>query len=139
MRLGLLHHDSYAARTALLSGEACLDSAIPEGRPPGADQPVPAIRNSEWPVFRHLFQKRRFRFSGVETASRRAMPLAHFPLQRFSLTDMQNIAGCPGLPMAWREIISLSRVPDLAHFPSDAFFGLVLRYTITRYGVLRGQ
>ena len=75
----------------------------------------------------------------METASRPAMPLAHFPLPRFSLTDMQNIGGCPGLPTAWREIISFSRMPDLAHFPSDAFVSLVLGYTIARYGVLRGQ
>ena len=34
-------------------------------------------------------------------------------------------------------VISFSRVPDLAHFPSDVFLGAALGYTITRYDVFR--
>jgi membrane-associated phospholipid phosphatase len=35
--------------------------------------------------------------------------------------------------------ISFSRVPILAHFPSDVFLGAALGYTITRFDVLRDR
>jgi membrane-associated phospholipid phosphatase len=34
-------------------------------------------------------------------------------------------------------LISFSRVPDMAHFPSDVFLGAALGYTITRFDVFR--
>jgi membrane-associated phospholipid phosphatase len=34
-------------------------------------------------------------------------------------------------------LISVSRIPDMAHFPSDVFLGAALGYTVTRFDVFR--
>ncbi len=43
----------------------------------------------------------------------------------------------PWTVYSFATVIGLSRVTELAHFPSDVFLGGALGYTITRYQTLR--
>jgi membrane-associated phospholipid phosphatase len=134
---GLLRHDSYTQQTAMLAGEAYLDSAIPgivikvvSRRLRPAD--VPANRD-----FRDTF----FRSSVGVLGNSSSFPSGHAAAAFSIATVMARRYGdhkwVPWVAYGVAGLISISRVPDMAHFPSDVFLGAALGYTITRFDVFR--
>lgn len=132
---GYLRHDPRQVDTALLATDAYADSAIVDlamkavtrrNRP--ADVPAPRPFTNTFfkaPLFGSSFP------SGHATA---AFSVATVVARRYA---RKRWVGWAAYGMA--TAISLSRISQLAHFPSDAFLGGVLGYTVARYQVLRPQ
>jgi membrane-associated phospholipid phosphatase len=134
---GLLRHDSYTVQTAMLSAEAYVDSAIPgivirviSRRLRPSD--VPANRD-----FRDTF----FRSPVGVLGNSSSFPSGHAAAAFSIATVMARRYGehkwVPWVAYGVAGLISLSRISDLAHFPSDVFLGAALGYTITRFDVFR--
>lgn len=133
---GYMRHDEYARNTALLAGEAYADSAI-------ADLAIKAVTRRKRPVdvppggdFSDTF------FSGGKSPFRgSAFPSGHaagvFSVATVVATRYRSHRWVPWVMYSFAAAISLSRVSDSAHFPSDVFLGAALGYTITRFEVLR--
>lgn len=134
---GVVTHDNYAAKTALLAGEAYADSAIPHvlikvvsrrirpnAMPPGTD-------------YTHSF----FRSSVTPFGKGSSFPSGHaagaFSIATVIAHRYGNHRWVPWLAYGIAGVFSFSRVPDRAHYPSDVFVGAVLGYVITRYVTLR--
>lgn len=134
---GLVGHDSYAAQTAILAGEAYVDSAIPHvvikvisrRYRPSAIPPNGSFSNTFFRSSTTPFGKGSSFPSGHAAG---AFSIATVIAQRYGRHRWVPFAayGIAGL-------LSFSRVPDRAHFPSDVFVGAVLGYTITKYDVFR--
>jgi membrane-associated phospholipid phosphatase len=135
---GYLRHDDYQVNTALLCGEAYADSAI-------VDLAIKAITHRQRPEevppgapFTNTF------FSGTTSPLKgSSFPSGH-AAGAFSVATV--VAGrysrhkwVPVLAYGFATAISLSRITDSAHFPSDVFLGAALGYTVTKYQVLRPQ
>jgi membrane-associated phospholipid phosphatase len=134
---GLVRHDSYAERTALLAGEAYADSAIPHVvikivarrvRPnavmPGSDYTNTFFHSTITP-----FGKGSSFPSGHAAG---AFSIATVIARRYG--DHRWV---PFVAYGLAALVSFSRVPDRAHYPSDVFLGAALGYMITRYDTLR--
>ena len=132
---GYSRHDSYEVSTALLAGEAYADSAV-------VDLAVKAVTRRERPAdvppgrpFTDTF------FSGGKSPFKgSAFPSGHaagaFSVATVVASRYRNHRWAPWLLYGFATAVSLSRVSNLAHFPSDVFLGAALGYTITRYQVL---
>ena len=136
---GLLRHDSYTERTAILAGEAYLDSAIPHVviklisrrlRPSA----VPANRD-----FRDTFFQSKVGILGKGSSFPSGHAAAAFSVGTVIARRYGSHKWVPWVAYGVAGLISFSRVPDLAHFPSDVFLGAALGYTITRYDVFRDR
>ncbi len=136
---GVVTHDNYAAKTALLAGEAYADSAIPHvlikvvsrrirpnAMPPGTD-------------YTHSF----FRSSVTPFGKGSSFPSGHaagaFSIATVIAHRYGNHKWVPWMAYGIATVFSFSRVPDRAHYPSDVFVGATLGYVITRYVTLRQQ
>jgi len=133
---GYLRHDEYARNTALLAGEAYADTAIvdlaikavtrrkrPNDVPPGGD-------------FSDTF------FSGGKSPFRgSAFPSGHaagvFSVATVVAARYRSHRWVPWVMYGFATVISLARITDSSHFPSDVFLGAALGYSITRFEVLR--
>ena len=136
---GLLRHDSYTQETAILAGEAYLDSAIPHVvikmisrrlRPSA----VPASHD-----FRDTFFQSKLGFLGKGSSFPSGHAAAAFSIGTVIARRYASHKWVPWVAYGVAGVISFSRVPDLAHFPSDVFLGAALGYTITRYDVFRDR
>jgi membrane-associated phospholipid phosphatase len=136
---GLLRHDSYAEQTALLAGEAYADSAIPHvamkivsrrlrpnAVPPNGDYSDTFFRSNV-----SVFGKGSSFPSGHAAG---AFSIATVIARRYG-----NHRWVPWAAYGITTVFSFSRVPAKAHFPSDAFLGAALGYSITRYDVFRAR
>jgi membrane-associated phospholipid phosphatase len=134
---GLVTHDSYAQKTALLAGEAYADSAIPHVaikilsrriRPndvqPGSDYSNTFFRSTITPFGRGSS------FPSGHAAG--AFSIATVIARRY-----RNHRWVPYAAYGLAALLSFSRVPDRAHYSSDVFVGAALGYVITRYDTLR--
>jgi membrane-associated phospholipid phosphatase len=136
---GLVTHDSYAARTALLAGEAYADSAIPHvvikivsrrirpnAVPPGSD-------------YSHTF----FRSTITPFGKGSSFPSGHaagaFSIATVIARRYGDHRWVPWASYGLAALFSFSRIPDRAHYPSDVFLGAALGYAITRFDTLREQ
>jgi len=136
--VGMLDHDSYAQQTAMLSGEAYLDSAIPEVVLKLASRryrPLAAPNGN----FSDTFFKSHVSVFGKGSSFPSGHAAGAFSIATVFAHRYAKHRWVPWVAYALAGAISFSRVPNLAHFPSDVFVGAVLGYTITRYDVLRGQ
>ncbi|GAC1416010.1 MAG: hypothetical protein NVSMB62_04940 [Acidobacteriaceae bacterium] len=135
---GYARHDPYQVSTALLSGEAYADSAV-------VDLVIKAIthraRPHEVPAngdFHNTF------FSGTTSPLKgSSFPSGH-SAGAFAVATV--IAGryhqhhwVPVLAYGFATAISLSRITDSSHFPSDVFLGAALGYAVSKYQVIRPQ
>ncbi len=134
---GLVTHDDYAAKTALLAGEAYADSAIPHvaikivsrrirplAMPPGSD-------------YTHTF----FRSTITPFGKGSSFPSGHaagaFSIATVIAHRYGDHKWVPWMAYGIAGVFSFSRVPDRAHYPSDVFLGAAIGYVITRYVTLR--
>lgn len=136
--IGLLRHDSYASKTALLVGEAVADSEI-------VDTAFKTLTRRERPEFipkTGNFADSFFEGPGGYGLGHGSFPSGH-TIVAFSVATV--IARRYGKTHRWvpyaayglAAAIGFSRVTTLAHFPSDVFFGAALGYSVSRFAVLR--
>ena len=133
---GYARHDSYQVGTALLAGEAYADSAV-------VDLAVKAITRRKRPSdvapgasFNDTF------FSGGKSPFKgSSFPSGHaagaFAVATVVATRYHTHRWVPWAVYGFATAVSLSRITNRSHFPSDVFLGAALGYTITRYQVLR--
>ena len=136
---GVVRKSSYSEQTALLAGEAYLDSAIPHVvmklvsrrlRP----NVVPASSDYSDTFFRSkvsVFGK------GSSFPSGHAAGI--FSVATVIAERYRQHRWVPWVVYGLAGVISFSRVPTFSHFPSDVFIGAALGYTITRFDVLRDR
>jgi len=137
--VGLARHDSYMAQTALLSGEAVIDSELltqvlkgttrrllPEYIPPNGNFRDSWFRNhtGPWYTAPGSFP------SGHMVA---ATSIATIFARRYG----QKHRWVPWVAYGLAGVVAFSRLTLSAHFPSDVFAATFLGYTIARYDVLR--
>ena len=135
---GYIRHDPYQVNTALLCGEAYVDSAV-------VDLAIKAITHRQRPEdvpsgapFTNTF------FSGTTSPLKgSSFPSGH-AAGAFSVATV--VAGrysrhkwVPVLAYGFASLVGFSRITDTAHFPSDVCHGAALGYTVTKYQVLRPQ
>jgi membrane-associated phospholipid phosphatase len=134
---GLLRHDSYTQQSAMLAAEAYVDSAIPNvvikdisrRLRPSAVAPDHDFRDTFFQAHVTVLGKGSSFPSGHATA---AFSIAAVMARRYG-----EHKWVPWVAYGVAGLISLSRISDLAHFPSDVFLGAALGYTITRFDVFR--
>ena len=132
---GLAKHSKHAQSTALLAAEAIADTQIlslvmkhiagrlePSQIPPNGD-----FRNT-W-----------FKYKGTFTNGG-SFPSGHaasaFAVATVIAEQYRRHRWVPWVCYGAATFLSLSRLPDLAHFPSDIFFGGVMGYAISHFVVL---
>jgi membrane-associated phospholipid phosphatase len=136
---GLVRKNSYAEQTALLAGEAYVDSMIPHVamklvsrrlRP----NAVPATSD-----YSDTFFKSHVSPLGKGSSFPSGHAAAIFSVATVVAERYRHHRWVPWVMYGLAGAISFSRVPTFAHFPSDVFMGAVLGYTITRFDVLRDR
>jgi membrane-associated phospholipid phosphatase len=134
---GLVRHDSYAADTAILAGEAYADSAIPQVvikvisrryRPSA----IPPNSN-----FSDTFFKSSTSVFGKGSSFPSGHAAGAFSVATVIARRYKEHRWVPWAAYGIAGLFAFSRIPDRAHFPSDVFLGAALGYTITRYVVFR--
>jgi len=136
---GLLRNDSYTQQTAILAGEAYVDSAIPHvviklisrrlspsAVPPNQD-------------FRDTFFQSKVGILGKGSSFPSGHAAGAFSIATVIARRYGEHKWVPWVAYGVAGLISFSRVPDMAHFPSDVFLGAALGYTITRFDVFRDR
>jgi membrane-associated phospholipid phosphatase len=136
---GLLRHDSYTEQTAILAAEAYVDSVIPNVVIKDISR---RLRPSAVPPNRDF--RDTFFQSGVTVVGKgSSFPSGHATAAFSIATVMARRYGehkwVPWVAYSVAALISLSRISDMAHFPSDVFLGAALGYTITRFDVFRDR
>lgn len=133
---GYMRHDRYQVSTALLCADAYADSAV-------VDLVVKAITRRERPVdvpagtpFQDTF------FAGNESPVKgSSFPSGHaagaFSVATVVARRYANHKWVPWAVYGFATAVGLSRVSNLAHFPSDVFVGAAVGYTVTQYQTLR--
>lgn len=132
---GYARHDQREVSTALLATDAYGDSAI-------VDLALKAVtrrdRPSDVPApqpFTNTFFKAQLTGSSFPSGhATAAFSVATVVARRYAKKRW-----VPVLAYGMATVISLSRITQLAHYPSDVFLGGALGYTVARYQVLRPQ
>jgi membrane-associated phospholipid phosphatase len=136
---GIGRKSSYSEQTALLMGEAYLDSAIPHVaiklvsrrlRP----NAVPASSD-----FSDTFFKSQVSVFGKGSSFPSGHAAGIFSIATVVAERYRHHRWVPWVAYGLATAISFSRVPTFAHFPSDVFLGAALGYTITHFDVLRDR
>lgn len=134
---GLLRHDSYTKKTAMLAAEAYVDSAIPHVVIKDISR---RLRPSAVPAnqdFRDTFFQSHVTVFGKGSSFPSGHAAAAFSIATVMARRYGEHKWVPWVAYGVAGLISFSRVPDMAHFPSDVFLGAALGYTITRFDVFR--
>jgi membrane-associated phospholipid phosphatase len=133
---GYIRHDDYQKGTAILCGEAYADSAI-------VDLAIKAVTRRKRPsdvppggsFSDTFFNGGKSPFKGSSFPSGHAAGV--FSVATVIANRYHHHRWVPYLAYGFAGVITFSRISTSAHFPSDAFLGAALGYTITRYEVLR--
>lgn len=132
---GYIRHDPHEVDAALLATDAYADSAIIDlamkaiarrNRPADVPSPQP---------FTNTFFKAQVTGSSFPSGH----ATAAFSVATVAARLYARKRWVPWAAYGMAAAISLSRLPQLAHFPSDVFAGGVLGYAVARYQVLRPQ
>lgn len=134
--VGLVRKDSYTEKTALLAGEAALDSTVLEIVMKAATH---RLRPSDVPPtgnFSDTFFRSHKPFSS-------SFPSGH-TIDAFSIATVfarryQSHRWVPWVAYGVAGTIGFSRITLQAHFPADVFLGAALGYSISRFAVLYGR
>ena len=136
---GLVRKDSYAQQTALLAGEAYLDSAIPHIAIKLVSRRLRPIAVPASSNFSDTFFKSHVSVLGKGSSFPSGHAAGIFSIATVVAERYRQHRWVPWVMYGLAGAISFSRVPTLAHFPSDVFLGAALGYTITRFDVLRDR
>jgi membrane-associated phospholipid phosphatase len=136
MVAGYARHDKYQVSTAILAGEAYVDSAV-------VDLAFKAVTRRKRPndVAPGGSYHDTFFAGGQSPFKGSSFPSGHaagvFSVATVVASRYQHHKWVPWVTYGFATAICFSRVTTRAHFPSDVFLGAALGYTITRYEVLR--
>ena len=132
---GYIRHDSREVDTALLATDAYADSAIVDLAMKAVTRRLrPADIKGNQPYTNTFFKAQ---VTGSSFPSGHAT--AVFSVATVVARRYARKRWVPYAAYGMATVISLSRITQLAHFPSDVFLGGVLGYTVARYQVLRPQ
>jgi membrane-associated phospholipid phosphatase len=134
--VGLVRKDSYTEKTALLAGEAALDSTVLEIVMKAATHRLRPSDISPTGDFSDTFFRSHKPFSS-------SFPSGH-TIDAFSIATVfarryQRHRWVPWVAYGVAGTIGFSRITLQAHFPADVFLGAALGYSISRFAVLHGQ
>lgn len=138
--IGLMRKDSYAQETALLSGEAVVDSGILVIAMKDVSR---RLRPSDIPP-RGDYSDTFFRSPKTITGQGSAFPSGHTILA-FSVATViarrygRNHRWVPWLAYGTAGVMGFSRITLQSHFPSEVFLGAALGYSVARFDVLRNR
>ena len=134
---GLVRKDSYASQTALLAGEAALDSALvtialkdidrrlrPRDVAPNGNLSATWFRNPD-------------RSAGGFGSFPSGHTAAAFSRATVFSERYRSHRWAPWVAYGLAGVVGLSRLNTQAHFPSDIFFGAALGYSVSHFAVLR--
>lgn len=136
---GVIGKNSYSEQSALLMGEAYLDSAIPDVAMKLVSR---RLRPSAVPSssdFTDTFFKSHVSVFGKGSSFPSGHAAGIFSIATVVAERYGHHRWVPWAAYGLAAAISFSRVPTFAHFPSDVFLGAALGYTITRFDVLRDR
>jgi membrane-associated phospholipid phosphatase len=134
---GLLRHDSYTEQSAMLMAEAYLDSAIPHVVIKDISRRLRPSAVAPTHDFRDTFFQAHPTALGKGSSFPSGHAAAAFAIATVMARRYDTHKWVPWVVYGVAGLISISRVPDMAHFPSDVFLGAALGYTITRFDVFR--
>jgi membrane-associated phospholipid phosphatase len=137
--VGLLRHDSYTQQTAMLSAEAYVDSAIPHVVMKLVSRRLRPSAVAPDHDFRDTFFRSHVGILGKGSSFPSGHAAAAFSIATVMARRYGTHKWVPWVAYGVAGLISFSRVPDMAHFPSDVFMGAALGYTITRFDVFRNR
>ena len=134
--VGLVRKDSYAEKTALLAGEAALDSTVLGVVMKALSDRLRPSDLAPTRQFSDTFFRSHKPFSS-------SFPSGH-TIDAFSIAAVfarryQSHRWVPWVAYGVAGTIGFSRITLQAHFPADVFLGAALGYSISRFVVLRGQ
>jgi membrane-associated phospholipid phosphatase len=133
---GLVTHDSYAKKTALLSGEVAADVEVVDIALKSVTQ---RLRPRDVPPGRNLsdswFEYGKTSVTGGSFPSGHA--IVSFGIATVIAHRYSEHRWVPWVAYGVAGLISFSRLPQGAHFPSDVFMGAALGYSIGRFVVLQ--
>lgn len=133
---GLVTHDSYAKKTALLTGEVAADVEIVDIALKSVTQ---RLRPRDVPPGRNLADSW-FEY-GKTSATGSSFPSGHaivsFGIATVIAHRYSEHRWVPWVAYGVAGLISFSRLPLGAHFPSDVFMGAALGYSIGGFVVLQ--
>ncbi|HET6145746.1 MAG TPA: phosphatase PAP2 family protein [Candidatus Acidoferrales bacterium] len=136
---GVIGKNSYSEQSALLMGEAYLDSAIPHVAMKLVSRrlrPDAVLSSSD---FTDTFFKSHVSVLGKGSSFPSGHATGIFSIATVVAARYGHHRWVPWAAYGLAAAISFSRVPTFAHFPSDVFLGAALGYTITRFDVLRDR
>jgi membrane-associated phospholipid phosphatase len=132
--VGLMRKDSYQQKTALLAGEAIVDSLILSSVMKISTQ---RLRPSDIPPQGDygdtFFSRQHSVFSGSFPSGH---TIAAFSVATVFARRYRTHRWVPWVAYGAAGIIGFSRLSLQAHFPSDVFLGAALGYSISRFAVL---
>jgi membrane-associated phospholipid phosphatase len=132
---GYIRHDSREVDTALLATDAYADSAI-------IDLALKAVtrrnRPADFPAPKP-YEDTFFRAQATGSSFPSGHATAVFSVATVVARRYARKRWVPFAAYGMATVISLSRITQLAHFPSDVFLGGALGYSVARYQVLRPQ
>jgi membrane-associated phospholipid phosphatase len=137
LMFGHFRHDSYAEKTALLAGEAYADSAVLDIVLKVATR---RLRPTDIPPsgpFNDTFFNSHVSAAGINTSFPSSHASAAFAVATVFAHRYRRHRWVPWVAYGAASVISFSRVTNQAHFPSDAFLGAALGFTISEFAVLR--
>lgn len=136
---GLAAHDNYAEQTAILAGEAYIDSAIPHV----ALKLVARRLRPDSPQLHGNYSDTFFRSSASVFSSGSSFPSGHaagaFSIATVIARRYGSHRWVPWASYGLAALISFSRLPAREHYASDVFLGAAMGYAITRYDMFREQ
>jgi membrane-associated phospholipid phosphatase len=137
--VGLLRRDSYTQQTAMLAAEAYVDSAIPHVIIKLVSRRLRPSEVAPDHDFRDTFFRSHVTALGKGSSFPSGHAAAAFSIGTVLARRYGKHKWVPWVAYGVAGLISISRVPDMAHFPSDVFLGAALGYTITRFDVFRNR
>jgi membrane-associated phospholipid phosphatase len=136
---GIARKSSYSEQTALLMGEAYLDSAIPHVAIKLVSRRLRPDAVPSSSDFTDTFFKSHVSVFGKGSSFPSGHSAGIFSIATVVAERYRHHRWVPWAAYGLAAAISFSRVPTFAHFPSDVFLGAALGYTITRFDVLRDR
>ena len=136
--MGLATHKTHARNTGLLAAEAVVDTQIVSF---AMKQAVGRLKPSDIPPHGDL-RDTWFKYKG-SLVNGGGFPSGHtasaFGVATVIAERYRKRRWVPFAAYGAASVLSLSRLPTRAHFPSDIFIGAALGYSISHFVVLRGS